>query len=212
MVRAGKEIASVLLVFVFGLGIVSCLPAHAAEPVGEVIKLRGAVVARHDGMPRQIDVGQPIYESDVIATSDRAKARIRFNDGTMLTLGSGSSFEVRTYLLEADRRSVELKPHSGIFRAVVAPFEGASSFNVELQFSVASVRSTEWLFEVSETGCAVLVREGHVAVMHKVPALASPVVLSEGEGTDVRPDGAPTAPKMWGQKRVDDFLARTSFE
>lgn len=188
--------------------------AAAAEAVGEVVKVRGAVVARQNGTARQIDAGHPIYETDVVATSDGARARVRFSDGTVLTLGGGSSFEVRSYLADVagGRRDVDLKPFGGIFRAAVAPFQGTSSFNVELQFSVASVRSTELVFEVAPTGCAVLVREGVVAVVHKDPALADTVMVGAGEGTDVTPDAPPTAPKQWGAARVESFLARTAFE
>lgn len=213
--RRCKKMAGLLLAVVLGWSaLFGAGPAQAAEPVGEVVKVRGAVVARHDGAARQIAAGHAIYPSDVIATSDQAKARIRFTDGTVLTLGSGSSFEVSTYLADAGQgqRTVELSPFNGIFRAAVAPFQGSSSFDVDLQFSVASVRSTVLLFEVARDGCAVLVHEGQVAVRHKTPALAQPVLLSEGEGTDVKPDQPPTAPKPWGAARVEAFLARTAFE
>ncbi len=187
--------------------------AAAATGVGEVARLRGVAAVSRDGRATVLEVGSPIYESDVVATGPRGRLQIRFADGSVLSLGSETSFEIAHYRLDdAGGRAVDLNALAGIFRSVVAAVPGPSRYRVELINAVASVRSTSWMFELATDHCAVFVGEGVVQVAHTAPRYPEPVTLTAGGGTDVYADQPPAAPMPWGAKRIASFRDRTAIE
>ncbi len=184
-------------------------PATAADPVGEIIRQRGSVSISRDGRAFPAQVGSMVREADVVVTGDTGRVRIRFVDGTVFTLGQRSAFRVAEYGFDADAgdRDVRLTALNGIFGATVAAVAGTPSFDIELMSSVASVRSTSLMFDVTSMRCEIFVEEGRVIVAHKAGAYES-IELVDGEGTDVMPDTPPTPAKMWGTARVDAFRTR----
>lgn len=184
----------------------------AAEPtVGEVVEKVGSVAVLRSGGSGRLSAGDPILENDLVVTGAEARARIRFTDGTTLAIGSGSQLAVVEYLREdaGNRRRGVLSLLIGIVRAVVAPDAERPGLDIETRVAVASVRSTDLVVESAVGGAAVVTLEGEVAVASRPPGPVETVVLTEGMGTDVPPEGPPSPPARWGDARVAAFLDRT---
>ncbi|MDJ0948106.1 MAG: FecR family protein [Alphaproteobacteria bacterium] len=184
-------------------------PAAAEmRQVGEILLSRGAVTAERTDGPVALAPGAPIYLADQIVTGPKARAKLRFSGGTVVALGAESRLNVAEYASEAGQReSSILSLLGGILRITVSPTNRPARFDLQTQTAVASARSTDFIVEARPETSAVFVIEGRVAVAR--PDGRDEVELDPGFGTDVAAGAAPKAPKKWGQKRVEDVLART---
>jgi hypothetical protein len=195
------------VVFLTGLG-----PAGAQETaIGEVAARRGtAAVIRGDRI-LPLAVGEPVYASDIVRTGTDARLLVVCRDGLHIAIGGGSEVALRAYV--ADRSTGRLDAALGLLRGILRLFgertlPGGGRIEVDTRTALASVRSTEWLVEVTERGTGVLAVTGEV----EVRALAGGMVLLRpGEGTDVAPGAPPRPAARWGEARRRDAIARTSF-
>lgn len=69
-----------------------------AVAIGKIVTTQGDVLAGQNKKERTLQRGSDIYSNDVIATKDGATARLRFNDGAVLSLAPKSIFVVRDYV------------------------------------------------------------------------------------------------------------------
>lgn len=183
------------------------LSPAVAQPVGKVVGQVGAVVAQRDGAIRSLILGATVEQGDRIVTYADSKVRIQLADGGMLSVGSGTQVEISEFVADGGqgiRGALTLV--LGIVRTSLGGL-WRDGFEVRSRAAVASLRSTDWITEMTEGKAAVFVVEGVVAVTGT--ASAETVVLRQGDGTDVPVGGSPGAPKQWGQPRVDAVLART---
>ena len=177
----------------------------AAEPIGRVIEQTGAAFVIHDGRASPLRPGRDLDDADRIVTAADGKVAIRFEDGSLCTIGPGSE------LLIGDLASpgggwIDLV--RGIVRVILAPGARAGASGVRTRAAVASVRSTEFVIEASLDRAAVFVASGTVEVTGRLTGAA--VTLGPGEGTDIGLREPPTPVKRWGDKRVADAMARTT--
>lgn len=184
--------------------------AHAQEDVtvGRIGRIAGEVTLIRGTQSMPASSGMAVRQEDAVATGADGRVEVVFNDGSILALGSGTSVSIAAYAAPssgAGRALLDLI--DGILRLSLAPGRSWRSFELRSATAVASVRSTDWIVDASRASTAVFVVEGRVAVDSR--AGLGGIVLEAGQGTDVRAGEAPTAPKTWGQKRVDDVLART---
>jgi len=177
----------------------------AAEPIGRVIEQTGAAFVIHDGRASTLRPGRDLDDADRIVTAADGKVAIRFEDGSLCTIGPGSE------LLIGDLASpgggwIDLV--RGIVRVILAPGARAGASGVRTRAAVASVRSTEFVVEASLDRAAVFVASGTVEVTGRLTGAT--VTLGPGEGTDIGLREPPTPVKRWGDKRVADAMARTT--
>lgn len=194
--------------------IVACAApaAHAAEAatavvIGQLTGVRGEVFRESAGRREAAAVGMAVHQGDTLA-SYAGKARLQLNDGTIVSLGERSRLDLRDYRRAENGFGVELGASAGVFRLLVNRLI-PGGFRVETETAVASVRGTEWVMQVSAGTTAVAVLHGSVGVAARDGAA---VVLQPGEGTDVARGSAPTPPRTWGAARLDDAIARASFD
>jgi ferric-dicitrate binding protein FerR (iron transport regulator) len=99
---------------------------------------------------------------------------------------------------------------SGFFRAVARKILPQTLFEMRTGTAVAAVRGTQWLSEVTPEATAIVVLQGKVAVVHTHRSIRGKVVLTPGQGTDVRGNRPPpTALKKWAEERVSRLLRAT---
>lgn len=178
-----------------------------ADAVGEVVRQVGAVVALRDGSTRALHIGAAVERGDTIVTYNGSKVAIRLADGGTLSLGNSTEVEISEYVADG-RQGIRgvLTLVIGIVRTGLGGL-WRDGFEVRTRAAVASMRSTDWITEATPEAAAVFVVEGTVAVAGRHDA--GTVVLNAGDGTDVPVGGSASAPKQWGQKRVDAFVARS---
>jgi hypothetical protein len=183
--------------------------ALGQEAVGQVGRREGSVVAVRgaDGLP--LEVGAPVYRGDGIRTGPGAKVHIDCPDGLVIVVGPLTEVDIDLYLHAGGGRglSLVLDLLAGITR-LIGPAEAAPErLEIETRAAVASVRSTDWLVDVTSVGSAVFVREGSVDVRGRA---GGAVLLQAGEGTDVPIGEPPREPRRWGEARRAAALARTT--
>ncbi len=207
-----RRLVTLLVLLAFAPWLVA--PALAQpEPsaVGKVVDQRGAVTVMRQDRPVALIVGAPVFRRDQIHTGAASRVKLELVDGTVLAIGSGSQLTVAEYVTDASQGRLEgaISLLLGILRATVANGSSPGAFDVESRAAVASVRSTDFVMEATDGHCAVFVVEGRVEVSQTSAGAGQGVSLDPGQGTDVETGSPPTEPKMWGQGRVDEFLART---
>lgn len=181
----------------------SSLVGTVGRVVGEVSLLRGA-----DSLPAA--TGTALHEGDGIATAAESRVEILCADGSTITVGPDSTISVARFAPAAGGGAGEafLDLISGILRVTLSGRAPWQSFEVRSATAVASVRSTDWIVDATRVKTGVFVVGGRVAVTDR--AGAGEVMLAPGEGTDVLAHGLPSAPKAWGQPRIDGVIARTT--
>lgn len=206
---AGARVPSVLAFAMLVLLAVMAQPwAQEVPAVGHVSRFTGEVSVLRGADRLAPSTGTLLYEGDAIATGPHGRAEIAIGDGSTVTVGAGTTVSVVSFAAaEAGPGRAFLDLIEGILRIALSGERPWHSFDVRSATAVASVRSTHWIVDATRVKTGVLVVEGDVAVSSR--AGAGEVTLSAGQGTDVLLGRAPTAPKAWGQARVDDVLART---
>lgn len=190
--------------------------AQAAEksPVGVVELLTGsAKVIRQDAEKFElIAVHSPIFRKDIIKTDPGSRIRLKFNDGSRVSLGADSTMKITKFVYSEKsnkRRSILTIPE-GIFRVIVSKIMPDSRVEVQTATAVSAVRGTDWIGEATPSSTAIFVAEGVVSVRSGNRDIKGEIILEQGEGTSVMLDKELTPKKKWGQAKVSDFVSRTS--
>ncbi len=71
----------------------------AQKAVGRVYVMRGIVTGR-EGVP--VNISEPIFPGMLITTGEKSAALLKFDDGQLVTMQSGTIFEVREYQYDAN--------------------------------------------------------------------------------------------------------------
>lgn len=156
--------------------------------------------AWHGGAWVALATGTPVPPEAKVATGPDTRVNIRCDDGTVITIGPGTEVNLeRVAGPSGPGTNVVLQLIEGIV-GLVAPNRTWDRFEVRTPVAIASVRSTEWLVEISAADeAAVFVRAGRVAVL---PSAGTGAALGPGEGITVAGDGAPGPVKTWGAERI----------
>lgn len=113
--------------------------AVAKEYAGKVIAVQGKATAQRDGSSRSLSRGTSLFSGDKILAG--GKIQIKFTDGSLLNLASGSEYQINSYSYnkkaEADSYSAELV--KGGFRQVTGAIAKNTPGNVEIKTPVATI-------------------------------------------------------------------------
>jgi hypothetical protein len=213
---AWQALGAAGLAMVMLLAVLAAGPAgaRAADAVGSVSALTGQaeVTGAGDSQARPLAPGAEVFEGDRIRTAADAKLRLSLKDGSVLTLGAATELNLDRfhYAPEQAARNALLEVPQGILRVLVELLVAHSTFEVESNTAVASVRGTEWIAEAGPDATAIVALDGRVAVRNAQPEITGEVVLLPGDGTTVRPGQPPPAPTQWGAARKNAFIERTA--
>lgn len=123
--------------------LLACLvPAHAAQPAGEVVKIAGrASAATQEGDIRALQQGNGVNTGDTVVTSPNSFLRMKLSDGGYVVLRPNTRFQIEDYNLAdnpADNRSV-FNLLKGGFRAVTGLIGQRNRANVSFRTAVATI-------------------------------------------------------------------------
>jgi hypothetical protein len=199
------------------LALLLCSTAALAQrpaSIGQVVALQGqATVQRPGGTQLEsLNLQSPVYPEDTLRTAVASKLKLVLVDGTELTLGEQGSLTLSrfVYTAQAKNNHVLLGIAQGAFRAVVKKLLPQATFEVHTTTTVAAVRGTELLGEVTAEATAMLVLQGEVAVINADATVSGEVVLTPGMGTDIKAHRPPTPAKQWGAARVQALQQATA--
>ncbi len=158
------------------------------QSVGKVALVQGDVVIVHqnvDGNYRAKD-GVPLFEEDTILTGEKARIRLEMNDGSVLTLSSGTKLVINrsVYNPEEGNRSSLLNMLTGKVRFLVkkmADFKW-SEFKVKTKTAIVGVRGSDFIIAATETRTEVTALEHtELEIISLVGADNEPAAVTEFE-------------------------------
>ncbi|HVT50717.1 MAG TPA: FecR family protein [Dongiaceae bacterium] len=138
-------------ILAFALGAALTLLAgglFAAGFVGQAVKTLGDVRLTRDGADMTVGPGTALQLGDVIKTGPGARLRLRFVDGSILTLGESTTMSIDIFAIDGtnNSRTVVLTVLNGIVNAAAAK-SGESQFDYQIKTANAysAVRGTKWI-------------------------------------------------------------------
>lgn len=203
-----------------------CLGALSAQamtadrhPVGVVTEVTDAKFMMPQGVDKPLKPGTSIYLNDRIHTGATGRVKMKFEDGTVFTLGSNADLVIDDFVYTPKRKGSRFGVQilSGAFTFLSGQIASldAENFNVRTPLATIGIRGTHGLAIVEEdlTGCIVLLpdpRPGKEDSAMIVTSGGHSVVLEQpGWGTDVKGMGMPpTPPKLWPADRVAEMRKR----
>ncbi len=139
--------------------------AFAAGFVAQAVKTRGDIRITRDGSDMSCSMGTAIQLGDVITTGADARLRLRFVDGSILTLGEKTKFSIDLFAVDATNKSrtVVLTVLEGIVNAAAAK-SGESKFDYQIKTAAgySAVRGTKWIVGFQQALMSVYVLNGTV--------------------------------------------------
>jgi len=196
------------VLFACALFVPTIAPAIGAEQAGTVLAIKGDCVAEPDKQPAPLKTGDSVTVGETIATGEGAKLKLQMVDGSVIAAGANSRITIQSYGKDqAGKRDVSLGLASGLLRAVVAPAEQPSKFEISTATGVAAVRSTDWFIESKADTTKVGVLHGTVSLTSRATRHA--VDIPDGWGARVIADHDPVKPRLWEDSEFQDVIDRT---
>jgi len=183
----------------------------ASAVVGSVLAVRGAVSIDAGNGPQPLTPNAALHVSDTIV-SGAGKAKLAFNDGTIVSIGENSTVRLADYEIAGGGVKANVNVIAGALRLIVDKVAPAGRFEVQTETAIAAVRGTDWVVDVTPDQTSVAVVSGVVAVSSRGDAPGTVVLEGRGQGTDVRRGRAPTAAAVWSAQRFANTLSRATFE
>ncbi len=189
--RSGIRAAGILVLF----GVLRAEPSFAAAS-GEVLGLSGTAMIETGGQQHPLAIGDGVQSGDTIDVPQDSKVRLRMNDGSIITIASGSKMTIDKYDVDGsgNRQTAELSISSGLLRSVVSAGGGTPNFEVKTATGVASVRGTELYIDAQGDQTQVYVVKGNVTLTDAkgqapvaIPPMSASTVNSHQEPSPIRP-------------------------
>jgi hypothetical protein len=110
------------------------------EKIGEVVSIKGRVVAESGQDARELSTGSPVHEGETIITGENGGVEIKFADGSVMAQGPESSMSLDEYFYDADGGSNMLfNAGLGVFRLVTGKISEQNPESVEIKTPMATI-------------------------------------------------------------------------
>jgi hypothetical protein len=184
--------------------------ASAPAQAGEVLALFGQCFVETAGRRDLVKPGDPVHAGDTLVVVAGAKLKLRMNDGSVISVASGSRVTIAEYRIgdNGESRNATLSLGAGLLRAVVSRLTGPPHFEVETATGVAAVRSTDWFIEAKPGSTQVGVLDGRVSL--KSAATGQEIVIPARWGARVEAGRDPVPARVWTEAEFADFIQRTN--
>ena len=182
-----------------GLVIEDIYKPGSGSPVGKVRLVQGKVVIVHANRLRGYwaQKGLPLYKGDTITTRKKGRIRFKLNDGSTLTMASGTKLVINrsVYHPSKKRRSSFLRMSLGRARFWVSKLIGfkRSEFRVKTRTSVMGVRGSDFIIRATPNLTEVTtLKDTRLEVMSLAAPEVKPTLLSDFERTIVGEGALPS--------------------
>lgn len=197
------KLTVMVVVIVFAIALP---PALAADAVGSVSQVKGAVQLKRGGRESVAALADPVLLNDQFTTARASIMSISLADGGTLEIGESSNLRIDQYVIGtgATPTSRIVSMLAGVIHPVVRAAAGTNTFEVHTPNAVAAVRGTDFIVRFSHGqarpgfgGCGtytdVSVFAGTVAVSNSANPNVT-VDVGEGYATTVPCLHAPLTP------------------
>ncbi len=206
--RTGAVLSCLALVM---LALAPTKPA-AAETIGAASKVEGTATATNNAATRTLEVAAPVLKDDQLATAEKSRLEVTFNDGTMLTMGEGATVKVSQFVYQQDGQSNALQVLAvGAFKLVSGAINKPDKDAVQVitPIGALAVRGTDFWAGPIDGQYGVLLLNGQVTVTTNA---GSATLTEAGTGTNITDiNSAPGPIRTWPQEKATRALATVAF-
>jgi len=127
------------------------------DQIGEIVALKGSASATQGADSRELELGSPVYQGDVLETGARSNIEVRFLDDTLLSQGPDARFAVDEYVYDAEGENPSemfFDLAVGTFRMVTGKIaeENPENVNVKSPLATIGIRGTTTVHQVNADG------------------------------------------------------------
>lgn len=177
-----------------------------AGQIAQVVASVGSNHALRAGQQVSLQRAAPINTGDELNTGAGARLVVKFNDGTVLTLGENTQLLLNDwqYNNKAQDNHAGFKLGAGVFRMITGAItqQANPDLNIETPIGSIGVRGTDfWGGYLDPDAIDVILLEGE----HKIEvsnALGSVLIASPGYGVTMKQGAAPAQPIKWGSQKL----------
>ena len=205
MMLSGKQTIAFALLMIFAFAQLA-----KAETVAKAILITPSVLAKSTDAPqRKLQRGAEIDSQDTLTSSENARAILRFNEGTMLTMGGNTQMKIEDFIFSEDKKQARFQFLKGAFRIVTGAITKTSNPNFTVNTPIGSigVRGTDFwggnLSDDDSIDVVLLESEHSIEVSNEYGKV---VLTQKGEGTTLQPNKAPLTPRKWPQAKLNRAL------
>jgi len=205
-----------IALYTIGIAVALAAAAGAAE-VGTFASAEGTTEVQHDGRWSPAQIGTPVQVGDAVRTGPDGRARIVFQDDSVLNVGISSFLVVDRQIFdpaEGESRSL-MKLLRGRVRALVSEYyeRPGSSYEVETETAVAGVRGTEFIVEYDPEAFVteVVGVSGTVQVNSVLDRARHGVYVTAGELSTVRRGQLPGPPPRLDENTFRQYIEGLEF-
>ncbi len=207
MVTMARIIKIKHLVALLTLTAVMSLQAKNSDTVATVLAKKGDVSITSGTKVTEAKRKASLLELDIIKTTQESKASVKFNDGTVTTLGNNTEMLIKAYDWDKDNKtpSAEFELVQGVFRTVTGLITKVNNpkFVVKTPMGSIGIRGTDfWGGYLDEDAIDVLFVDGEHEIV-VTNEFGTTILTKPGQGTTIKAGQAPTAAKTWPQAKVD---------
>lgn len=175
----------------------------AATEIGFVKELSGTAFAKLPAEDRrQLNVGDQIFQSDMITTESRSSIKLWLKDETQFELGANASLLANkfVYKQKTEEDSVSMKLVKGTFRFVTGLIakKKPQSMSVDTTVATIGIRGTNVIGEVDSTSATIILVEPEDASRKTAIVVSNnygEVTIDEpGYGTEIPDEYSPPSP------------------
>ena len=167
--------------------------------------LRG--VSRTEG-----NKGDVVFWNDIVLTETRGRVRLVLDDGSILSVGSGSRLQVIQHDAQSQQTSLQLQ-YGRVRAEVMKLAQPNSSFEIRTNTAICGVLGTDFFLEADAKKTRLVVFQGKVSfrpiVAGIVAAVTAAVSVGAGQASTAAA-GAVTAPASAGASTVTSAMATTA--
>lgn len=187
------------LLFVFPL-------IASAEQIAQVLVSVGGNHVLRAGQQVNLQRAMPVEIGDELNTGAAARLVVKFNDGTVLTLGENTQLLLKDWQFKSKEQDnhAGFTLAAGVFRMITGAITQQQNpdLNIETPIGAIGVRGTDfWGGYLDADAIDVILLEGE----HKIEvsnALGSVLIASPGYGVTMKQGAAPAQPIKWGSQKL----------
>jgi hypothetical protein len=144
-----------LFIILFLMQVFFMLPSQGSElSIGKIKTLRGMVSAIRDSKEIPLNIGDSIYQKDLLRTAADSAAGIIFEDDTILSVGPQTELAVDEYLFAPEKGALGmfirmLKGTASYISGIIGR-QSPESVKFQMPEAIIAIRGTHFLVRVKE--------------------------------------------------------------
>jgi hypothetical protein len=193
------------------LFLLSPLPSFAANAIGKVDHIQGESSGVADGSTKPLTLDAAVFENEEITTGPDARLALRFDDGTLLTIGEKARVLLDEFIYRPEAESRLRLAVVGAFRFVSGNLRPGATRDASVTTPVATigVRGTDFWGGPIDGHFGVVLIDGAITVS---TSAGSVEVNAPNQGVDMTDGASPPGPVHdWARAKIDRAIDTVTF-